>query len=124
MKKILPTNDTLVEIKMYLSIFLVFVTVFYIYYISSRFSKRIITVKKDDITKASGKFLSNLIGDTDGNIYAVTSNPLVLFFNSAEILNELEEGKTYVIGGYGTRVPMFGLYPQITSVISENKQII
>lgn len=86
---------------------------------STKFSNHVITIKKDDITKASmnGRATRNLIGDTTGNIYSVSSNPLLLFFKSAEILNMLEEGKTFKISGYGKRIPMFGVYPQITHAV-------
>lgn len=110
---------TKIELKFYGTIIAILVALFYIYYISTRFSNRVITIKKDDIIKASmnGKGTSNLIGDTDGNIFSVSSNPLVFFFSSAEILNQLEEGKTYSVSGYGTRIPMLGAYPQITKAV-------
>lgn len=101
--------------KMYGTIIAVLVVLFYVYFFSTRFSNRIITVKKDDIIKASGKYSQNLVGATNGSLYSVKSNPLILFFKSAEIMNQLEEGKTYMISGYGIRIPMINTYPQITS---------
>jgi pyruvate dehydrogenase complex dehydrogenase (E1) component len=104
------------ELKFYGIILVIFLGIFYVYYMSTKFSNHVITIKKDDMTKASmnGRISRNLIGDTTGNIYSVSSNPLLLFFKSAEILNMLEEGKTFTVSGYGKRIPMLGVYPQIT----------
>jgi hypothetical protein len=73
-------------------------------------------VKKDDIVKTNGRYTSNLIGTESGAVYKVSSNVLIGAFGSSEILNRIEQGKTYQITGYGRRVPMLGLYPAIVSI--------
>jgi BRCT domain type II-containing protein len=90
--------------------------VYYVYYFSTRFTKVQITVKNDFI-KANGKYSANMIGATDGEVYKISSNMLIGFFVSSEVLATLEEGKTFLISGYGKRVSMLGMYPMITDAI-------
>lgn len=103
------------EIKVYGSLFIGLIVLFYVYYFSTRFTT-VITVKKDDIVKTNGRYNSNVIGTVSGAVYKVSSNVLIGAFRSSEILNNIEEGKTYQITGYGRRVPMLGLYPMIVSI--------
>ena len=87
--------------------------VYYIYYFSTTFTNESITVK-NDFVKTNGKYSSNMIGTTDGKVYKIASNVLIGFFKSSEVLATLEEGKTFLISGYGKRVSMLGMYPMIT----------
>lgn len=109
--KIRDTKDLV----MYLQIFAVFVTVFYIYYMFTRFENRTITIK-DDFAMGSNKYTKNVVSDENDNVYNVSSQPLLFQFNAAELLSKLQPSKTYSISGYGVRIPWLGLYPQITSV--------
>lgn len=93
-----------------------FLVLFYVYYFATRFSNVQITVKKDDLVKANGRYSSNMIGTTDGRVFKVSTNPLIFAFNAGEILNQLDEQTSYTVSGYGRRVPMLGLYPQITAI--------
>ena len=74
--------------------------VYYIYYFSTTFTNESITVK-NDFVKTNGKYSSNMIGTTDGKVYKIASNVLIGFFKSSEVLATLEEGKTFLISGYG-----------------------
>lgn len=109
------------ENKYFIQFVILLIAMFYMYYFATRFSHVTITVKKDDIIKTNGKHSSNLIGTTDGRVFQVSTNPLVMAFAASEILNTLEEGVTYTVSGYGRRVPMLGLYPQITMVHKTSK---
>lgn len=108
------------ENKLFFQIIGVFLVLFYIYYFSTQFSNVEITVKKDDILKATGRYNTNMIGTTDGRVFSVSTNPLIFRFNASELLNHFEPGKTYIVSGYGKRVPMLGLYPHITAVQKTN----
>ena len=90
--------------------------VYYVYYFSTQFTNEQITVTNEFI-KANGKYSSNMIGTTDGKVYKISSNMLIGFFDSSEVLATLEEGKTFLISGYGKRVAMLGMYPMITKAI-------
>ena len=94
---------------------IVFVILFYVYYYFTRF-ERTLTVNNNNLLKANGDFSENLLSDNHGNIYKVSNNLLVLFFTAAETLNKIESGKTYVVSGYGRRIPLLGLYPQIMTI--------
>ena len=106
------------EHKMYLRLLVVALTVFYAYYYMTKFENREITIKKDDLFKAHsfGKRTSNLVSTDTNEIYRVSSNVLVLFFKASEVLSQLEEGETYRVSGYGSRISWLGLYPEITKV--------
>tara|TARA_B100001250_G_scaffold395356_1_gene400176 strand:- start:74 stop:415 length:342 start_codon:yes stop_codon:yes gene_type:complete len=91
--------------------------VYYVYYFSTQFTNEQITVVKAELIKANGKYSSNMIGTTDGKVYKISSNMLIGFFDSSEVLATLEEGKTFLISGYGKRVAMLGMYPMITKAI-------
>ena len=101
------------ELKFYMYGALLLISLFYVYYFSTRFST-VITVKKDFV-KSQGRYSSNMIGTESGEVYKVSYNFLVGAFKSSEILNQMDAGKTFKISGYGKRVPMLGLYPAIVS---------
>ena len=105
------------QMKFYVTVLAVFMAVFYTYYFFTRFTHRKITINKDDMLKSNGQSASkNLVSDSNGVIYSVSSSPLILHFTSSEVLNTLEAGNTFIISGYGKRVPFLGLYPQIVSI--------
>ena len=99
------------NLKLYGLFVTVLVTMFYVYYAMTRFENKKITIDNDK----SGDRSQNLISDTDGTMYKVANAPLVFHFKSSEVLNTLKSGNTFVVSGYGSRVPVFGLYPVITS---------
>ena len=112
-------KETKIQVKLYALFVAVFVVMFYGYYAYTRFQNREITIDDQLLkTSLSGERSSNLVSDTDGTIYKVSNAPLVLHFRSAEVLNTLnnKSGRTFLVSGYGTRVPVLGLYPMITSV--------
>lgn len=104
------------EQKIQLGLLVTVLVIFYMYYHGTKFENREITIKKDNIFKAHEltKRTSNLVSTDTNEIYRVSSNFLILFFKSSEILSQLEEGQTYMISGYGSRIHWLGLYPQIT----------
>jgi len=83
-----------------------------IYTYATKFEKTI-TIKNIDNIKLSSKYLSNIITDTEGNIYTVKNNIYLLFFTAPELYESLEENKKYVIKGYGMRIPLLGMYKHI-----------
>lgn len=105
------------EHKVYLGVLVMTLAVFYAYYHNTKFVDRAITIKKD-LFKAHGlgKRASNLVSTDTDEIYRVSSNVLILFFRASEVLSQLEEGGTYLVSGYGSRIPWLGLYPEITEV--------
>lgn len=112
-------KDTKTRVKLYAVFVVVFVAMFYGYYAHTRFLNKEITID-DQFVKASmsGDRSSNLISDTDGVVYKVSNAPLVLHFRSAEVLNTLNKsGRTFIVSGYGTRLPALGMYPVITHVV-------
>ena len=117
--KSMVNNDDKIVYQFYASIALTFLILFYMYYFFTRFSNRRITINNDDMMKTSGRYSKNLVSDTNGTIYKISSNILIFHFNSSEILDRLEAGQTYIVAGYGQRVPVLGLYPSITSIKSE-----
>lgn len=118
-------KQTNTNIKLYALFVAVFVVMFYGYYTYTRFQNKAIIIDDQLLkTSLSGERSSNLISDTDGTIYKVSNAPLVLHFRSAEVLNTLnnKSGRTFLVSGYGIRVPVLGLYPMITSAVPATKQ--
>jgi hypothetical protein len=85
------------------------------YFNFTKFTKTII-VKDEFYNVSTTKNMLNLVSDTNNNVYNVSNKLLLLFFQSSEILAQLEIKKKYEIKGFGIRVPYFDLYPNITSI--------
>jgi len=80
---------------------------------------RTITIKeKYDVASGSGRYLSmkNTVMDSEGRVYAISNSLPLLHFTSAEVMMKIEKGATYTVQGYGWRVPIFGMFPNITDV--------
>lgn len=99
---------------LYLYLSLLIITMYYIYYFITKFEK-VITVKKIYLF-GEYKITTNMISDSEGNLYKITNQPLLLSFDSAEILSNLEPNKQYRINGFGIRVPFLGLYNHVTEM--------
>ena len=106
--------------KMYIQIFLFICLIFYIYYGLTAFKRTIEISQHIDYVSGFGRMLysSNMIADKNNTIYEVSNSILLLKMNAAENIAKLDVGKKYVVKGYGIRVPLFGLYPKITEVVS------
>lgn len=101
------------NILVYFVIAILAVNILYTYL--TPFSRTIIIKAKNDY--AGRRFLKNLVEDKDGNIYEVRNSPLYLHFTAPELLYRLEVGKSYVVKGYGMRVPFLGWYPTIIGIV-------
>lgn len=94
-------------------IFLYAVKAIYIFF--TRFEKQI-TIDENMSYGGRKGYMRNLVSDKENNIYAVHNEPLLLHWRSAEVLAELNPGKTYRVKGYGKRIPFLAFYPVITHV--------
>ncbi len=73
------------------------------------------TVKRNK--KGDDKYLVfTKLSDGSVRVFEDTDSFLELKFNSSDIHGELEIGKTYRIGTYGLRIPVFSWYENIISV--------
>jgi len=79
----------------------------------TRFQK-MITINNSDYYK-SGKYGLNLVNDSNGNVYIIQNSIFQLFFTGPELYSSLKDGKQYQVNGYGFRVPILGIYPNIIS---------
>lgn len=90
---------------------IIIIIIIMLYSYLTKFEK-IITVKEVNnlyIYKSSGNFIS----DTDNKLYKISNNIYYLFFTSTELYDKIDSNKTYKITGFGKRIPILGLYPQI-----------
>jgi hypothetical protein len=94
---------------------LVLLTILNIIYVYSTKFKKIIIVDKKHIygSKAKG---SKSISDSNNNIYTLKNSLYIYHWKSMELFNKLDSGNTYEIEGHGIRIPMLGLFPNITKV--------
>ncbi len=93
--------------------FIIIIIINIVYTYGTKFEKKI-TVKEINnlyVYKSSGNFLS----DTNNNIYRISNSIFYLFFTSTELYEKIDPNKTYNIKGFGLRIPIIGLYPQIIS---------
>lgn len=94
---------------------MILITLNALYVFMTQFEKQI-TVKEKHTYGSKGSKNNQRISDTDGNIYSVINSIYILHFTSAELFNQLEEGKTYNVNGYGMRIPFLGMFPNITGI--------
>jgi hypothetical protein len=107
-------KNTANRLTMYVYLTLLIITVYYLYYFITRFEK-VIVVKKIYMF-GEYKITTNMISDKENNLYKITNQPLLLSFDSAEILSNLQPNKKYKINGFGIRVPFLGLYNHVTEM--------
>ncbi len=79
-----------------------------------------ITIKEKYIKNGekSGKYL---VVDTNKNTYEITDLFFKRKFNSTDIYNQLEIGKTYKVEVSGKRIHYFSMYRNINKIISESE---
>jgi hypothetical protein len=80
----------------------------------TRFEREIVVKNKEGYGTRNGR--SQLITDDRDRIYSVSSNIFIWHFTSAEVFGKMEVGKRYKIKGYGLRIPMLGMFPNIVHV--------
>ena len=111
MKKNYFFNDYSLMYKIIFFIILILFIINVIYVYSTKKNK-IITIKNSTYFGQS-KYGFNLIIDKDNNVYQVKNSIYYLFFNYAELYQQLEINKTYNITYYGYRIPFINAYPNI-----------
>tara|TARA_B110000483_G_C17844445_1_gene407899 strand:- start:8 stop:373 length:366 start_codon:yes stop_codon:yes gene_type:complete len=85
-----------------------------IYVYSTKFKKTIIVDEKHTYGSNNAKG-SQSISDSKNNVYILKNSLYVLHWKSVEVFNKLDEGNKYLIEGHGIRVPILGLFPNITN---------
>jgi len=86
----------------------------FLYYFGTRFQKSVMVKKTFNIYKKNGKGL--MFEDTNNQTYRVSNLWFKGEFDSMEDWNLLQPGQQATIEGYGYRVPMLGMYPNVYSV--------
>ena len=74
--------------------------------------EKIITVKEKDSVK-TGKYGKNIISDTDGSVYTIENSIFYDFFTAMELFTKIELNQSYKVKGFGYRIPILGIYPNI-----------
>lgn len=75
-----------------------------------------ITVKDKYIKKSGSETDKYLVVDTEGNTYQITDLTFLGKWNSTDLYNELDVGKTYKIETSGIRNGFLSMYPNINKV--------
>lgn len=75
-----------------------------------------ITVKDKYIKRSGSEKDKYLIVDTDGNTYQITDLGFKGKWNSTDLYNKLDIGKTYKIETSGIRSGFMSLYPNINKI--------
>lgn len=74
---------------------------------------------KDKYIKSGSKSGKYLVVDTNNNTYQITDLMFKGKFNSTDIYNSLEIGKTYKVETSGKRIHIFSWYQNINKIIEE-----
>lgn len=101
------------EIKWILIIMFGYFILSAIYVYLTVFQKEIVIEEKN--TYGSSGANNQKISDTDGNVYVVENSLYMMQWESIELFNKLDVGKKFKVKGYGIRVPMLGMIPNIVS---------
>ena len=84
------------------------------YFKGTQFEKEI-RVKNKYIRVGSGNH-GYMINDTKGHIYRLGSSIWAWHWTPAELWNSLEQDQNYKVHGYGWRVSVLRLYPNVISI--------
>jgi hypothetical protein len=60
--------------------------------------------------------VENMVIDSEGCVYSISNNIVILNFTAAELLLNLKVGGTFKVRGHGLRIPMLGMYHNITRI--------
>jgi hypothetical protein len=107
-------DDSLTVYVFFVAFLLINILITILLYIFTYFEKTI-TIN-DKISYSSGKYMNNTIIDENGIVYSITNSLPLLYFTSAEVFLKLEKGKTYRVTGYGLRIPILGMFPNLLSI--------
>jgi hypothetical protein len=92
-------------------IIIIYLIILFIYTYGTYFEK-VITVKELNYVK-NFKQGTNIITDSDNDIYTIHNSVLYGFFTSVELFTKININETYKIRGYGFRIPILGYYKNI-----------
>lgn len=90
--------------------------IFYVYYFSTKFTKKSMFKKTFYTSQLDNKKLITLISDTDNNVYKIQNAIPLLHFTASELNAEIEYNTKYMVHGYGLRIPFLGIYPNIIKI--------
>ncbi len=86
--------------------------------LGSSFERKLTVAKKytaiDGVRYACTQYI---IEATDGNIYQVNNVWWLADFNKEEDWHNMNVGQTYRVKGWGYRVPLFDMYPNIYEIV-------
>jgi len=86
-----------------------------IYYYVTRFNKTVVVKKVYDYNKSRNS-RGLMFEDTESNIYTVNNLWFKGEYDSMEDWNKLSVGGTYLIEGYGKRIPILNMYPRVYKI--------
>tara|TARA_B100001540_G_scaffold241128_1_gene215872 strand:- start:1560 stop:1937 length:378 start_codon:yes stop_codon:yes gene_type:complete len=75
--------------------------------------KKTITIEEKNTYGSRNSDGNQTVNDTEGNIYVVKNSLYYLHWESVELYNKLDVGKTYEVEGYGMRIPILNTFPVI-----------
>lgn len=100
--------------KYYLFTLILYLIIYYVYYISTKFQKTI-TIKDNRIMNIN-KQVYNFVIDTNDDVYVIDNRYALLHFDAVNVMTNIENNKTYLVSGYGVRIPFLELYPNILKI--------
>lgn len=104
----------------YIAIILIVIILSVIFEVGSGFEKEITISKK--YTMLNGvRYLTTryMVTATDGSIYQVSNVWWLADFNNVEDWNNMDVGKTYRVKGWGYRIPLFNVFPNVYEIVSK-----
>ena len=104
------------NIYVYLFVALIVINCLYVWL--TRFNRTITIKEKYNFASGSGKYqnLNNTVMDSEGRMYSISNSLPLLHFKAAEVMMAINKDKSYTVKGYGWRVPILGMFPNIVDV--------
>ena len=99
---------------LYVYVNIIILIVAIIYLLVSKFEKTITVSKK--INYGMPKTNRNFISDESGSVYSISNSIIAWYFSGVEDFAKVEVNKTYKISGYGYRIGLLNMYPNITKI--------
>lgn len=112
-------TDNYIIYKIFVLIIIIYIVLTLIFCYSTYFTKTI-QIKSINYMKNTNNHGLNIIADTDNNIYTVHNSLYYGFFTASELYSNFTVGQSYKIKGYGLRVPILGMYPNVYSAMNIN----
>jgi len=62
------------------------------------------------------KQVYNFVIDMNDDVYVIDNRYVLLHFDAVNVMTNIKNNETYLVSGYGVRIPFLELYPNILKI--------